>query len=84
MRLASTLKPRGVLYMSFKLGEEDRVVDRRLFKDQTEATLRLAVGGLPLELSAVWTSSGFRPGRQDEMWVNAVALREGSGGTKGE
>lgn len=50
-RLRGALAPGGVIYMSFKLGRQDRHVDGRLFTDLDEAgagALLATVGGLEL------------------------------------
>lgn len=78
-RLARALKPGGVWYMSFKLGEGERVADGRLFVDQSEATLRRALLLLPIEATELWVSPDLRPGRQTDHWLNAVVVRRQQG-----
>ena len=76
-RLARALKPNGVLYMSFKHGDGERVEDGRLFNDMDEAKLCDALlNHPPLELSASWVSEDLRNDRGGRQpWLNAIARR---------
>ena len=74
LRLVGALRPGGAWYMSFKLGEGERLVEGRLFVDYTEATLRSALTGFPVEIVQAWQSGDLRPGRQAERWLNAVVV----------
>lgn len=70
--LLELLVPGGVMYLSFKYGEADRIKDGRFFTDLTEEGLKQlldAVGGC--ELSESWTTIDQRPGRADK-WLNAI------------
>jgi hypothetical protein len=60
--------------MSFKLGEGERLAEGRLFVDHTEATLRGALSGFPVNIVETWYSTDLRPGRQAERWLNVVVL----------
>ena len=74
-RLWAALKPGGVLYVSFKLGEGERQKDGRHFTDVTEARLHEWLSALPeLRETTLWTSDDRRPERT-EKWVNALAFR---------
>jgi SAM-dependent methyltransferase len=75
-RLASSLRPRGAFYMSFKFGEGERVNDGRLFVDHTEGSLRRAVQRIPLALVETWLSDDVRPERQGEVWLNTIAVAQ--------
>jgi len=74
-RLADALRPGGVWYMSFKLGEGERLVGGRLFVDHTEESLRRALAGVPVDLAEAWTSKDVRLGRNGERWMNALVRR---------
>ena len=74
-RLWTALKPGGVCYLSFKLGDEEREHNGRHFTDATEARLR----GWAAELVDVasldcWVTHDQRPGRS-ESWLNALIHR---------
>lgn len=74
-RLWGCLKPGGVLYASFKLGEGERVVEGRHFTDATEERLRGWLTGM-VDIAAFecWTTPDQRPGRS-EQWLNALVRR---------
>jgi SAM-dependent methyltransferase len=74
-RLASALRPGGVIYMSFKYGAGQRVSEGRQFTDHTDETLRAAVHVTGLALAETWTTADVRVGRSAELWQNAVAVR---------
>jgi hypothetical protein len=73
VRLTRALRPGGVLYMSFKLGESEEVRDGRLFNDYTEGKLRQVLERHPLlVLLRVWLTEDLRPGQRGRTWVNAL------------
>ena len=74
-RLAGALRPGGTWYMSFKLGEGERLAGGRMFVDHTPETLRNALAGLPVEIAETWASADLWEGRETERWLNAVAVR---------
>ncbi len=61
--------------MSFKLGEGERIAQGRLFVDHTEETLRRALKNVPVRVVEEWLSRDVRPGRENEAWLNAIAIR---------
>jgi SAM-dependent methyltransferase len=72
-RLVAHLVPGGALYLSFKLGQGERVKDGRRFTDMTEDRLaalldRSGAFGRP----DIWRSMDCRPDRASDVWVNAV------------
>src|SRR4051812_38788459 len=73
-RLVDALRPGSAWYMSFKLGEGERLADGRLFVDHTEATLRSALSVLPVEIVEDWILTDLRPGRQAKRWLNTVLV----------
>lgn len=74
-RLWAALKPDGVFYASFKLGEGERIHAGRHFTDATEARMRAWLDSLP-DVADVecWTTPDRRPGR-DETWLNVLVRR---------
>lgn len=70
--LCQALTPGGIMYVSFKYGETDRVKDGRKFTDLNEEELDqiLATVGR-CELADCWVTIDQRPGRFD-MWLNAI------------
>jgi SAM-dependent methyltransferase len=72
-KLAAALRAGGAWYMSFKLGQGERLAGGRVFVDHTEATLRGALAGTSCELVESWASKDVRPNRNGDVWFNAVA-----------
>lgn len=76
-RAVRALKPGGVLYVSFKYGDFEGERNGRWFNDMDETALHSVVHGVDgLEVEDVWTSSDVRPGRSNEMWLNAILRRQ--------
>jgi len=75
-RLWTALKPGGVLYLSLKYGEGERVdAEGRHFTDATEARLRGWLGALRgLANIECWLTTDARPDRH-ESWLNALVRR---------
>jgi superfamily II DNA or RNA helicase/SAM-dependent methyltransferase len=76
-RLWAALKPDGVLYLSLKHGDGERVdAEGRHFTDATEARLRDWLAVLP-EVAAIdcWLTPDQRPNRP-ETWLNALVRRD--------
>jgi len=71
-RLAGHLKPQGIFYCSFKYGREEISRDGRHFTDLDETGLREIVNDAPLALMQCWQSGDQRPGREQELWLNAL------------
>lgn len=75
-RLWGALKPGGVIYLSFKVGEGERAHEGRHFTDATEPRLNEWLGDLSaLDTVECWTTLDQRPGR-NEHWLNALAHRD--------
>jgi SAM-dependent methyltransferase len=76
-KIAKSLKPNGIVYMSFKYGESERVDERgRFFNDYTEADLTemIAVQS-DLRIIEIFTES--KPLRCDvQVWLNVVAKKQ--------
>lgn len=71
-RLCTALRPGGTLYLSFKLGEGERVHDGRHFTDATEARLRTWLADMAtLDTIECWITPDQRPDRA-EHWLNAL------------
>ena len=75
-RLWAALKPNGVFYLSFKLGEGERTSGDRHFTDATEDRLRRWLQPLVAVASIdCWITDDQRPERA-ERWLNALVHRE--------
>ena len=77
-RIAIALKEGGILYTSFKYGTFEGLRSGRYFTDFTEESLRDFWKEVPaLELLETWITHDVRPGREDERWINLLAVRQG-------
>jgi len=75
-RLFRALKPAGMLYASFKWGENEEVRGGRLFSDYTEDTFRTLVAPLNMvETIRFRRTEDVRPRRRGEYWLG-VLLRK--------
>lgn len=75
-QLSLALKADGVMYASFKYGEEEVVRDGRLFSDYSENSLQGVIDTLPeLELLKLWQTTDLRLRCNDTTWLN-VLLRK--------
>ncbi len=75
-RLCKALKPRGVLYASFKYGSGEREHHGRRFTDLDEPGLAALLRQVPgLEEVETWTTGDLRPGREAERWLNTLLRR---------
>jgi SAM-dependent methyltransferase len=74
-RLAAALKPGGVLYLSFKYGEAERVEDGRYFNDVNESLFESTLAQhSQLEIRKIWTTEENSIGRR-QRWINGIARR---------
>ena len=76
IRLAMALRRGGAWYMSFKLGTGERVTGGRLLVDHTGETLRDCLCAIPVEVADIWISEDVRAERKNDLWLNAVAVKE--------
>ena len=76
-RFCRALKPGGVWYFSFKYGDTARSKDGRFFRDHTENSLKDSLTGTPgLELLSTWRTQDTRKDRENESWLNVMAIRQ--------
>ena len=76
-RLNRALKDGGVLYASFKYGDEEKIVNGRLFSYYDEQSLRVLIEENGFEVLEVFVTQDVREDRQEEKWVNVVGVKEG-------
>lgn len=76
-KLRNALKPDGVLYMSFKLGDFEGMRKGRYFTDWTETSLRAVLAQVPdLAVCKFWKTEDVRVNRSHEKWLNVLAVRQ--------
>ena len=74
--LGSFLRPLGVLYASFKYGEQEREKGGRYFNDLNERLLAEHLKAVPnLNMVDVWTTRDQRPDRSNERWLNCLITK---------
>ena len=73
-RVENALREGGVLYASFKYGDEEVERNGRSFNNYNEESVK----GLfddSWALLDLWISTDVRPGRGEEMWVNVISRK---------
>jgi hypothetical protein len=77
-RLYRALKPRGVMFLSFRLRDGEREQDGRLFNGYDETSFQELLRRNPsFEGSSTWVSDDARPERKNEKWLNPLLRRSG-------
>ena len=81
LRLTRSLKPGGLMYMSFKHGSGERVApDGRFFTDLTSADLRSLIEGMEgIEIERLWSAAGTDVYGEPTRWLHAL-IRKGESG----
>ncbi len=75
-KLVISLKRNGILYASFKYGNNEVIRDDRLFNYYDETSLKnLLMSVLEMEIIDVWKTQDVLPGREGEAWVNCICRR---------
>ena len=75
-KIEAALKTGGVLYMSFKYGNSEGIVNGRYFTYFTEKSLYEFLKNVTsLQILDMWITRDARPGRKGERWVNILNLR---------
>ena len=76
LRMKRALKDSGIMYMSFKYGEGERVRGDRFFIDMNETSIKDILDKCGLEIITIYVSNDVRKGRQNEKWINAIVRKE--------
>ena len=75
-RICRALKPGGILYLSFKVGDGVRIAaDGRLFNDMTADDLMRLVKNEGLTVEECWRTPERLPGSNEADWNNIVARK---------
>ena len=77
-KLIESLKPKGILFASFKYGNTESMKDDRLFNSYTEETLKSQFEKhKELSTIKIWKTQDVRPDRIDEYWVSIICSKGG-------
>lgn len=72
-RISTALKSDGILYTSFKYGNEEIFKNGRHFSNYNEESFNTLLNGQEkLDVLKYWKTSDLRPGREDEKWLNIL------------
>ena len=72
LKLARSLKPCGIWYVSFKHGKKEREKDGRHFTDLNKQSLKQLVSQVKnVNILKMWITEDARPKRSDK-WLNAI------------
>ncbi len=74
LRLHRALKLGGILYMSFKYGDQERLKEGRFFCDQNEGTIVDYLDGF--DVQDMWVSGDVRQNRNAEQWLNVLVKKK--------
>ncbi len=76
-KMATALKPHGIIYTSFKYGDFAGERNGRYFTDMTETTYAALMQNIAsLETEEQWITSDVRPGRGEEKWLNVILRKK--------
>jgi hypothetical protein len=72
-KMIAALKPKGVIYTSFKYGTFEGERNGRYFTDFTEETFSDFLKDIPgISMEELWVTNDVRPGRGEEKWLNLI------------
>ena len=74
-RLKRALKDDGILYASFKYGDDEKIVNGRLFSNYDEQSLRVLMSENGFEVLELFVTQDVREDRNEEKWVNVVGMK---------
>ena len=75
-RLKCALKDGGILYASFKYGNEEKIVNGRLFDYYNEQSLRTLMDETGFEVLELFVTKDVREDRHEKLWVNVVGVKK--------
>ena len=74
--LGDLLLKKGVIYASFKHGQEERQKGDRYFNDMNEQLIKTHIGLVKnLKLSKIWISADEKADRPTETWLNCIITK---------
>jgi hypothetical protein len=74
-KVIKSLKPEGVLYMSFRYGDFEGIRNERYYTDYRSKNLKDIIEELNgIELIDIWKTEDVIPGR-DIIWINTLVRK---------
>lgn len=74
-KLRRALRPGGLLYASFKYGDDERIRGRRTFTDYRPESAKRVFESVGFEIDSVWVSDDLRPPPAACRWTNLLVRR---------
>ncbi len=76
-KLCAALKHDGILYTSFKYGDDQVFRNGRLFSNYDEESFNAVITDQKeLEMLKYWKTNDLRPGREGEKWLNILLQKK--------
>lgn len=77
VKLKAALKDNGILYMSFKYGKEEKVINGKHYTYMDKAKLETMIHDIKgIAIDDIWYSQDLMPGRESETWTNIIVKKE--------
>ena len=74
-KITDATKTNGVLYASFKYGDGETIKGNRLFNNYKENEIDSILQPSGFICKEYWISNDVRPNRQQEKWLNIIAIK---------
>ena len=74
-KISDATKTNGVLYASFKYGDGETIKGNRLFNNYKENEIDSILQPSGFICKEYWISNDVRPNRQQEKWLNIIAIK---------
>ena len=74
VKLKKALKDKGILYASFKYGTFEGERNGRYFHNLTEDKAEVIFTKVGFHIEKMWITGDVREGREDEKWLNILAM----------
>ena len=75
-RLSVALKPKGIIYTSFKLGETEYVKGDRLFNSYTKESFQELIDFTSFRMEESFVLEDSRPDKRGEYWLNCICIND--------
>jgi len=75
-KLSRALKPKGLLYTSFKFGESEFVKGERFFNAYTQEGFQALIELTPFTIAESFLLEDSRPDKKGEFWLNSLCVND--------